>query len=521
MDKARLRWQEMLPVVMRELRVASKRPFTYRLRWGMALATAVAMIIGSLILPGASLAYGRVMFWFTASMMLLVCAGAGLLLTADSLSREKREGTLGLLFLTRLGGADIVLGKLAAAVVTGGSVAIAAMPFLAFSLCLGGIMARELMLMGFLLVLLLAYSLALGICISTFFRREGVVSALFCVIMFLPAAALPFVYLRWGTIPELCGLVNPFFPALVVMDLDRNILPREFVRKAVFCQGLMTAALVMLSSVSLPWLARARTSFARARSFEALAKLRRVERRGLLESDPVLWLSQRQNHPLTLLFLCVGMWFAAGFAAKNAFVGEVIFVLTLAILPKWFVLWQSSGMMADERQSGFLEALLTTPITAGEALRGKARAIKRQVAPALVFALVVQWATSTKWWGQEGAIPISSTLLFAAMLTLLVDVHTIVWVGMWQGLAARDRRRALVRALLWGFIAPWIPGLLLGGIVSLLFEPMWMSSPDEWVAPSLIFSNVASFGIGCFAMARLHEKFRATAARAWTLKTAH
>lgn len=521
MDKARLRWREMLPVVARELRVASKRRFTYRLRWCVALAIAAAMMIGSLILPGASLVYGRVMFWFTAGVMLLVCAGAGLLLTADSLSREKREGTLGLLFLTRLGGADIVLGKLAAAVVTGGSVAIAAMPFLAFSLCLGGVMARELMLMGLLLVLLLAYSLALGICISTFFRREGVVSALFCALMFAPLAALPFVYLRWGTIPELWGLVNPFFPALVVMDLDRNILPREFARKAVIWQGLATMALVAVSCVSLPWLTRARVSFSRERSIKTLAALRRIERRGIMEANPVLWLSQRQNRPLTLLFLCVGMWFAAGFATKSAFVSEVMFVLALAILPKWFVLWQSSGMMADERQSGFLEALLTTPITAGEALQGKARAIKRQIAPALVFALVAQWATSTKWWGQEGTIPISSTLLFAGMLTLLVDVHTIVWVGMWQGLAARDRRRALVRALLWGFAAPWIPGLLLGGIFTLLFEPMWMSSPDEWIAPSLIFSNVVSFGIGCFAMARLHEKFRATAARAWTLKTAH
>ena len=32
-------------------------------------------------------------------------------LSSDSISREKREGTLGLLFLTPLGSRDIVIGK--------------------------------------------------------------------------------------------------------------------------------------------------------------------------------------------------------------------------------------------------------------------------------------------------------------------------------------------------------------------------------------------------------------------------
>src|SRR5256885_5281345 len=42
------------------------------------------------------------------------CLFIGARLTADCLSEEKREGTLGLLFLTDLKGYDVVFGKLAA-----------------------------------------------------------------------------------------------------------------------------------------------------------------------------------------------------------------------------------------------------------------------------------------------------------------------------------------------------------------------------------------------------------------------
>src|SRR5260370_3617695 len=47
-------------------------------------------------------------------MALGFCLLAGIFLTADCLSEEKREGTLGLLFLADLKSYDVVLGKLIA-----------------------------------------------------------------------------------------------------------------------------------------------------------------------------------------------------------------------------------------------------------------------------------------------------------------------------------------------------------------------------------------------------------------------
>jgi ABC-type Na+ efflux pump permease subunit len=174
--------------------------------------------------------------------------------------------------------------------------------------------------------------------------------------------------------------------------------------------------------------------------------------------------------------------------------------------------------MAGERQSGFLESLLTTPIAGSEVLRGKMNAIKWQVVPALAFAMMGLWWTSTKWWATQGEITVGATVGLAAMITLLIDVHSIGWVGLWQGLVARDRRRALLWAALWGLVGPWLPAAVATVLIGWLFDPRWMADSENFLAPALISANVISFGIACFAMARLHDRFRSTATQTWSTR---
>jgi ABC-type transport system involved in multi-copper enzyme maturation permease subunit len=516
----RLRWREMLPIVTRELRVAAKRRSTYRLRFIVALVGAAQLILAATFLAGFSVQVGQALFWLTSIVATLLCAGSGLVLTADSISREKREGTLGLLFLTRLTSLDIVLGKFTAGFLSGGSVAFAVFPFLAFSLSMGGVTAQEFWTMSALLFVLLIFSLILGIFISTIFRRESTVAFIFIFAMFLPVATLPLAIMKWNIVPLFFARWNPLFPILSQIDsfFNQVYFQHEHVIPTLFFQFFLAFAMLALSCFILPSMIRSQSRPIKPTSIPIARKIRRISRRSLLDSNPVLWLSARQNHPLLLLYLCIALRLIIGFFTTVPFEAEVTYIFLLAILPKLFVLWHASGMMVEERQSGFLEAVLTTPIAASEILDGKTRAIKRQVYPVLLFALAVQWATSTQWWAAAKEIPVSTTVVLAVMITVLIDVHSVGWIGLWQGLLARDRRRALIRSFIWGVIIPWMPAALGFGIIAFIFEPRWLDSPLNTLPPTLISANIISFALSCFGMARLHDNFRSTATQNWSAK---
>ncbi|MCX6924131.1 MAG: ABC transporter permease, partial [Verrucomicrobia bacterium] len=132
------------PIVERELRVAARQYATYWGRLGVALAAilvgAVVFVLTIDLTPAQT---GRYIFEWLSGVLLLYCLGQGRRATADCLSLEKREGTLGLLFLTDLKGHDVVLGKLVATSVRGFYVLIGVFPVLAVQLLLGVITNSE------------------------------------------------------------------------------------------------------------------------------------------------------------------------------------------------------------------------------------------------------------------------------------------------------------------------------------------------------------------------------------------
>src|SRR6185295_5308866 len=65
------------------------------------------------------------------------------MLTADCISREKREGTLGLLFLTPLSARGIVIGKCLIQALRGLTLVLSAMPVLVLPFLYGGIVWQD------------------------------------------------------------------------------------------------------------------------------------------------------------------------------------------------------------------------------------------------------------------------------------------------------------------------------------------------------------------------------------------
>src|SRR5262245_40480599 len=160
-----------LPIVTRELRVASRRRSTYWLRCG---ATLVVILLGTwlflIMQTGPQQELSAYLFGTLTGTAVLYCLLSGVRSTADCLSEEKREGTLGLLFLTDLKGYDVVLGKLAANSLSALYSVLAIVPMLAIPLLMGGVTLGEFGRMALIALNTLFFSLALGIWISSMSR---------------------------------------------------------------------------------------------------------------------------------------------------------------------------------------------------------------------------------------------------------------------------------------------------------------------------------------------------------------
>src|SRR6185295_11673395 len=134
----------LLPIVGRELRVAARRRGTY---WNRTLTAFVAIALTAVLLLLATREptkeIGKMLFSMLSGLFFLTSFLAGIRYTADCLSEEKREGTLGLLFLTDLKGYDVVFGKLVATSISSCYGVLAIVPVLAVPLLMGGITLGE------------------------------------------------------------------------------------------------------------------------------------------------------------------------------------------------------------------------------------------------------------------------------------------------------------------------------------------------------------------------------------------
>jgi ABC-type transport system involved in multi-copper enzyme maturation permease subunit len=132
-----------LPIVRRELTVAGRQPWTYHTR---VVAAVLLTLLGAVILgmtgnngPGGAAQLPMLAFKLLSSTAFAGCLLGGIILSADSISAERRSGTLGLLFLTPLGGFDVGSGKLAASGIQGLCGLLGILPILAVPLMMGGV----------------------------------------------------------------------------------------------------------------------------------------------------------------------------------------------------------------------------------------------------------------------------------------------------------------------------------------------------------------------------------------------
>jgi len=125
------------PVVQRELRETARRPINHWLRLGGALGGVVMLCVVTSDLPFSSV--GTELFSHLHVLLLCLICGLVPALTADCIARERRDGTLGLLFMTPLTASSIVVGKVLAQVLRSLTLWLALMPLLTIPFLCGGV----------------------------------------------------------------------------------------------------------------------------------------------------------------------------------------------------------------------------------------------------------------------------------------------------------------------------------------------------------------------------------------------
>src|SRR5436190_16709487 len=153
----------MWPVMIRELRVGARDIWN---NWYRVLASAVVLLIGwftSLFDPNGD---GRSLFTAVHQVLLCVIWIFVPLATADCISKERREGTLGLLFLTPLKAWHVVIAKSLVQASRAAFMWLAAVPMLTLAFLMGGVTKWEVALSVLIHFSSICCALAAGIIMS-------------------------------------------------------------------------------------------------------------------------------------------------------------------------------------------------------------------------------------------------------------------------------------------------------------------------------------------------------------------
>ncbi len=525
----------MVPVVDRELRVASRKTSLY---WGRLLFAGSAIVVGAIFLYSLSrdlpVRVGQQMFGFLVNMTFLYCALAGVWATSDCLSEERRSETLGLLFLTNLKSLDVVLGKLVATSLQSVYGVFAVVPVLAIPLILGGVEFEEFLRVMLVLGSVLLVSLSLGVFVSS--RSVNAVksgSAVFLLVLVLCGAG-PLLILILDSSPiELNSAArmgflysSPAFALYHAYKAAYGLQPSAYWVSVLLSFGYSFGLLALASRcVSVSWKGTARRSeinTSGVQEREAEQDSGRGNSR-VLDENPLLWKFSRRSRMRNWVFGGLGAiglyWLWGSFSYGQDFYNEANYLFTAFLMQFMLKCWvgaEAATRFGEDRRSGALELLLCTPLKVREILLGHSQSFYWQFFWPVFFVLVVcfsfllepltsRWALidpSTRYWVR---------LFLVGIVLFVLDLYALCWLGMWKGLNARYVNRAVLSNLLTVMGLPWVGFTLFAILFSMFSGPRQMggrAAEDVLLGVWLVLGSVSSGWWWYFGRNRLLDELR-------------
>jgi hypothetical protein len=520
-----------LPIVDRELRVAARKRNTF---WLRVVAALIALIIGGgfmmlSLLPfgGAGPFGGRgqmggplfaVLTWLSLGTALC----AGLFFTSDCVSEEKREGTLGFLFLTDLHGYDVVLGKLLATSLRCVFGLVAIFPVLAVTQLMGGVDAAQFWKTLLALVNALFVSLAGGLFVSAISRDSQ--KALGGTLLFLLLCVFggPIADGTMAAVQK-----HSFRPALSLASPGYVFLIAGRGRDPTFWPGLLTNQVIVWTLMGVAcalvprtWQQRRTRGTGSQRGWSYAWRYGGVKRRAalrqkLMSRSPVLWLACRERWQSVMIWAVTILLMAVVVAMLIAsFTWDASFVFSMM----WgYIGWaftllfylgtasQASQFFVDARRSGLIELLLAAPLSGKEIVQGQWRAMLRLFAAPVILFLCIQLASTalsqqSSWRVMAtaaGSGPNDVLMVVTALggtIVIAANLITLCWFGMWMGMTSKSANLATLKTVLFVQVIPWfVLSFAAGLILSLMVMPTMVKVATGPAAATLGASRMMWF----------------------------
>ncbi len=497
-----------LPIIERELRVRARSRATYWSRFAVALTGALTGL-PSLISPTpwtSPTAAGQIMFdSMVGAAFLLSCAGC--LLTADTISSERRDGTLGLLLLTRVKDRDVLIGKLGSAGLTSLCALVAFLPILMLPLLAGGVTGGEAFRKGLVLLDTMFLALAAGLWASAR-GHEWLKTGRNALIVVASVVLGPFLAgaLLFGKLGA-AGATIKYLSPLGALSAAKDVLYN-------FSGAPYWLSLLVVQAVG--WLLLAGAIFRLRRGWQeergdtavpAPATAGQGEAEAAPppctplndDTDPLVWLLQRRRGLRALLWAgaLVGLSHYSvipvlfGLVSSTSYWG-VVSPLTLAatIVSGALFAWAASRFFVEARRTGELELLLTTPLGARRLVSTQWKVLKRELRWPLVVMLAPAFLQMVSFMVRVGSTigPASSFGVHYAVSELIDCVNTIFgvgalcWMGLWFGLRAGGQGRAIIWTVTVVKGLPYLISILsLTLVMALVRSPVGRTSPPYWI----------------------------------------
>lgn len=485
-------------IVLRELRVTARSRRFFRIKLLAGLAAAVVGLLSLAAGTGNRAGGGQAAFYSLTALMALTALLCGPFLTADSISREKREGTLGLLFLSGLKPIEILLGKFFASLVRSFAALLAMIPLVALAFLSGGVTLPELIRVCGALLAILLLSLAAGLFASTCGHSGGNSAGLAGFLLALLNLVLPVVDVLRGTFNLGPSPDTPFFALASAAQLFVSIgTPVGFGGTGnPYVLGLvvhlaLTLVFMFFAARVLPRVSLTEQRPRRASRWRE--KLRRFNGRtpGLLERNPVAWLAGVPRWQGLVASGIVAL--TAVFTLTPHSVGTVwnfnpLLVYFIPYGLNLMVARQATLLFAEGRRDGGLELLLCTPLERKCFIDGQLLAIRRGMMLPYLLCIGVLWGNLliSLWFlrdrpGARDDEVIAMALLLYATVRILVGAKAVAVTGVYFGLTSRNPDSALLKTAL---LTVGLP-LLLFCLPDLLF----------YLVALIVFSNGLNRGI--------------------------